>query len=71
MSFWRGARVLVTGGGGFIGSHLVGRLLADGATVTATGRRAEPAFHLVCNVNWQFHAHRRKLWACHPAESSK
>ncbi|HYB96495.1 MAG TPA: SDR family NAD(P)-dependent oxidoreductase [Vicinamibacterales bacterium] len=32
---WRGRRVMVTGAGGFIGSHLTERLLADGATVTA------------------------------------
>ena len=32
---WSGRRVLVTGGGGFIGSHLVERLHAMGATVTA------------------------------------
>jgi NAD dependent epimerase/dehydratase len=33
MSSWQGKRVLVTGGDGFIGSHLVDRLLADGAAV--------------------------------------
>jgi dTDP-glucose 4,6-dehydratase len=32
---WRGQRVLVTGGGGFIGSHLVERLTELGATVRA------------------------------------
>ncbi|MBC8509331.1 MAG: SDR family NAD(P)-dependent oxidoreductase [Anaerolineales bacterium] len=33
MSFWNGQRVLVTGGGGFIGSHLVEHLVANGAQV--------------------------------------
>ena len=34
MSFWRGKQVLVTGGAGFIGSHLVECLVEDGARVT-------------------------------------
>jgi UDP-glucose 4-epimerase len=32
--FWRNKRVLVTGGAGFIGSHLVERLIDEGASVT-------------------------------------
>jgi len=35
MSYWRNARVVVTGAGGFIGSHLVERLLELEADVTA------------------------------------
>lgn len=33
MSFWSKKNVVVTGGHGFVGSHLVDRLLAEGATV--------------------------------------
>ena len=39
MSWWRGKRVLVTGGAGFIGSHVTEQLVAAGARVTVTGRR--------------------------------
>lgn len=34
-SYWAGKPVLVTGAGGFIGSHLVDRLVAEGASVRA------------------------------------
>lgn len=51
-------RALVTGGAGFIGSHVVERLLADGATVTAlddlsTGQRRNVA-HLLDHPRFQF-----------------
>ncbi|HRI56945.1 MAG TPA: SDR family NAD(P)-dependent oxidoreductase [Anaerolineae bacterium] len=38
MAFWPGKKVLVTGGTGFIGSHLVEMLVAAGARVRVVGR---------------------------------
>ena len=42
MSYWRGRKVLITGAGGFIGSHLCDRLVAAGLDVLEVrpGRRA-------------------------------
>jgi UDP-glucose 4-epimerase len=45
-----GRRVLVTGGTGFIGSRLCGRLLSSGADVYATSRR--PTTEPSTNVQW-------------------
>ena len=44
MGFWRNKKVVVTGGRGFIGSHLVDRLLNEGATVRTVdlGSRSHP-----------------------------
>lgn len=42
MTTLRGARVLVTGAGGFVGPHLVAALVAQGATVRGAGLGAPP-----------------------------
>ena len=34
MSFWKNKKILITGGAGFIGSHLANNLIAEGAKVT-------------------------------------
>lgn len=44
--FFQGKRVLVTGGAGFVGTHLLARLLAEGAVVSATTFEKEPAVAL-------------------------
>jgi UDP-glucuronate decarboxylase len=56
-----GKRVLVTGGAGFIGAHLCGRLLAEGHEVLCvdnfyTGRRANIA-HLLSNPLFEVQRH--------------
>jgi GDP-L-fucose synthase len=40
LGFWRGRRVLVTGGTGFVGSRVTALLLQEGATVAVTSRSA-------------------------------
>ena len=42
LAFWRGLRVLVTGGSGFVGSHVVELLVGHGARVTVTSRQDHP-----------------------------
>lgn len=41
-NFWYGKRVLITGGDGFVASHLISRLLKLGAVVVSTVRHKRP-----------------------------
>lgn len=47
MNHWRGKRVLISGAGGFIGSHLAERLVQEGATV-----RAMLHYHALGSHGW-------------------
>ncbi len=51
--FWDGRSVLVTGGNGFIGSHLVERLVQVGARVTTTASREETRWRFLEAVRQQ------------------
>jgi nucleoside-diphosphate-sugar epimerase len=44
VSLWNGRRVLVCGGSGFVGSHLVELLVAEGAHVRVPTRQPDPPF---------------------------
>ena len=44
MSFWRGKKVLVTGGAGFIGSHLVEALVWENARVSVVDNLENGSF---------------------------
>lgn len=47
MSFWTGRKILVTGGNGFIGSHLTELLVAEGGIVTTTASSEKTRFRFL------------------------
>ncbi len=47
MSFWNGRKVLVTGGNGFIGSHLAELLVGEGSIVTTTASSEKTRFRFL------------------------
>lgn len=52
--FWRGRRVMVTGGGGFLGAAVVRRLAAAGAPEIFIPRSLErERFGFVARVPWE------------------
>ena len=55
MDFWKGKRVLVTGGAGFLGSHLVRRLVRENALVSVVDRARTPGgFDRLADVSGMF-----------------
>ena len=57
MSFFRGKKLLLTGGAGFIGSHLLDRLIEQGANVTVADNLSSGSLEQVLGV-WTKHGFR-------------